>query len=183
MSIRATALTAATAALGVGLTVGVAAPSHADSVTINDGDATASLVNIESVTADHRTHQVVVRAKFADLAANPDGGPVSGAIYLDTKPAAAGPEFVLLAGLEDGTDYALVRMRNWKRVGGGLTCTHNLDLDYRSNVARFTASRRCLGTPAKVRVGMRTADQSDGSHPITDWLKSRRAFSRWLARA
>lgn len=163
-------------------TVAVAAPAHAEATTVKDGaDTTASLQDIRKVRVNHRADDLKVRMGFTDLRKQSDAGPSSIAIFVDTRKARKGPEFRLGSGLQDGTDYQLVRMKDWKPVGEPLTCDHDLVLDFREDRLVFTASRACLGLPGEVRVGAKMTDLYDGSHPVVDWLEGPRHWTQWLA--
>lgn len=108
----------------------------------------------------------------------------STAVYLDTDPTDAGPEFVFLGGLFEGTDYALVRTEGWKvgnhpRVVRGF---HEMDLDYAHDVARIRLSREALDGAGAVRVAVKTAGEQADGDIVRDWLGERRQFTRWVAR-
>lgn len=168
---------AAIAALAVLVPSGAA---HAESTTVHDGaDATGSPTDIHDVTVRHGPAQLRVHATFADLRKH-NGGTSEAVVFIDTDAGRKGPEFALSTGLEHGTDYQLVRVRNWWPRGGPMSCDHKVRLKYAKDVAKFRISRGCLGDPGRVRVGMRMVDRSDGSHVITDWMKGKRRFTRWL---
>ncbi len=170
------------AAGGVALAVGLAAPAMAETTSFNDGaDATGSLNDILKVSVDHGADDATVRISFADLRKRSQGGPASIAIFLDTKPDRKGPEFRLGSGLQNGTDYQLVRMRNWAPVGDPKSCEHNVDLKFAKDRLVFTAARSCIGTPDTLRVGAKMTDQFDSSHPIHDWMKGPRRWTDTVA--
>lgn len=108
----------------------------------------------------------------------------STAVYLDTDPTDAGPEFAFLGGLFEGTDYALVRTEGWK-VGNhprAVRGFHRMDLDYVHDVVRITLSREALDGAGRVRVAVKTAgEQADGTI-VRDWLGARRQLTPWVAR-
>lgn len=175
--------TAAVAAAAA-LTLGLGAPAFAESVSVSDGaDTSGSLGDILDVTANYRARNLVVKVSVADLKPTSDGGPSSMSLFIDTDPGSPGPELRLGTGMQSGSDYQLVRMTGWKASSGALTCRHGVVLDNAGDVVRFKVRRNCLGKPAEVRVGVKMRDLWDGSHPLTDWLKHPRAFTRWLSRA
>jgi hypothetical protein len=178
-----TRLAVAAAGAGLAITaVGVAAPAYAERAKIKDpADASASLTDIRRVVVDHGPKALRVKVGFTDLRAKSDGGGSSLAIFLDTDDSKAGPEFKLGSGLQRGTDYQLLRVRKWKVAGAPLTCGHHVGLDFDADVLRFRAARPCLGDPSTVRVAVKMTDMYDASHPVTDWLKGPRKFTRWIA--
>lgn len=156
-----------------------AAPATAEAVTVKDpADATGSLTDIRAVRVAHGPQRLLVRVFFTDLQRDSDGGPSGLSVFLDTDPARKGPEFRLSTGLQEGTDYALVRMSGWKVTGQRLTCAHSVRLDFAAHRVTARVARTCLGRPATVRVGVRMRDDYDASHPMTDWLGSARSFTR-----
>jgi hypothetical protein len=170
---------AATVVGVVALLATTAGPASAERLGLDDPADVggASLSDILAVTAVHAREKVVVRVDFAELEPTSDGGPSSLSVFVDTDPSAKGPEFQVGAGLQEGTDYQLVRMVGWKPVGEPLTCSHAVRISFDANRARTRISRECLGDPAKVRVGVKMTDLYDGSHPVVDWLGKRRYLS------
>ena len=120
---------------------------------------------------------------FTDLPAESTGGPSSLALYVDTDPGAKGPEFRLATGLEDGSDFQLVRYEDWAPVGAPLTCKHSLVLDHDQAKVYASIARKCLGKPAQVRIGAKMTSNWNPEHPTTDWMKKPRGFTQWLAGA
>ena len=164
------------------LTLGIAGPALAESVVLPDpADATASLSDIRKVKADHGDARLFVKVSFAELEPESDGGPSQMSVFVDTDGSRRGPEFRLGTGLQSGSDYQLVRMKDWQVVSGPLSCQHSLVLDFGANAAKARFGRACLGNPEEVRVGVKMVDLFDGSHPVTDWLKKPRGWTRWLS--
>lgn len=160
----------------------IAAPALAEKIDVADpADTSASLNDIRRVIVGHGPRQVFVKVKFTDLRPNSDAGPASIGIFIDTDPALAGPEYRLGSGLQRGTDYQLMRIRDHKPVGQPLTCAHTVKLDYAADVLKFRAARTCLKTPDEVRVGVKMTDLYDGSHPVHDWLGEPKSFTSWVA--
>ncbi len=161
----------------------VAAPAVAETATVRDGaDTTASLHDIRTVKVAHAPRNVFVATGFTDLRRRSEAGPAGLTVFLDSNPDRPGPERAVVTGLQAGTDYQLVRVRDWRLVGDPLSCDHAVQLDFRRNVAHVRVARSCLGNPAQVRVAVRMVDEYDGSHPVTDWMKGRRLSTRWLDR-
>jgi len=141
----------------------------------------ASLNDIRRVTVDHSDAGLAVRVKVTDLRRHSEEGPAGLTIRIDTRSAARGPEYRLTTGLYEGTDYQLVRMRHRHPVGEPLSCDHSVHLGFASDVVRFQAAPECLGSPDRVRVGVKMVDLYDGSHPVTDWLGAAGSWTDWLA--
>ncbi len=97
--------------------------------------------------------------------------------------AGPGPEYVFGTGLQSGTDYFLSRARNWRAVGEPSSCSHDATFDWAGDKVVLSVARRCLGRPAQIRVAERMRDDFDASHPIIDWMKGTRQFSRWVDHA
>ncbi|CAM3249084.1 hypothetical protein NODU109028_06710 [Nocardioides dubius] len=163
------------------LALGMLSPAQAEVTRINDGaDSAATLNDVLTVRLAHTTTKVRVRTTYQDLRKTADDGGASSSIFLDTKPARPGPEYVLLAGLQLGTDYQLVRVKDWKPTGEPKTCAHDFAVDFAKDVTRLVVSRPCLGNPKRVRVSQRVTDMADASHPVRDWAPARREFSAWV---
>lgn len=176
-STRTRAALAATATFAVVVTT--MAPAYAEKTVVHDGaDATASLTDIRTVRVNHADHRLRVQVKFPDLRRN---GDASLSVYVDTDPDRKGPEFALGTPLFSGSDYQLMRMRNWKRVGSPVKCRYDVDLDWAGDVLVFKARRGCFKKPDQLRVGMKMVDLADASHPVKDWMIGRRKFTRQLA--
>jgi hypothetical protein len=156
------------------------APASAEVTRLDDGaDATASLTDIRVVRAQHGDERVTVRVNFPDLRKKSSANLF---IYLDGNRKRTGPEYALATPLFSGGDYSLRRMRNWRFVGTEpVMCDYGMTFRWRRDVVVLNADRGCFGNPAEVRVGLKMRDTADSSHPVTDWLKGRRKFTRWLA--
>lgn len=162
--------------------LGAPVAAHAAMKSFPDpADATGSPTDIRNVRVNHAEKRLAVVTKFTSLKRNSEATS-SLKILIDTLPNRPGAEFVLLSGLQWGTDYTLLRARHGKPVGEPLNCAHNVTLKFAKNNLRFGAARSCLGNPNKVRVAVRMDDHSDASHPIVDWLGAPASYSAWVAR-
>ena len=175
---RVTLIAATTATAGV---LGIAGPAIAETVTTPDAlNDMRHRADIQSVRIAHSADAVRVTIWHKDLA--PDG--LAGAkMYFDIDPDRPGPEYVLLAGLFDGTDYGLFRARrDWGIKGTPVSrCDYTLRLRYARETSVVTADPACFGDPSKVRVGLRlSADTAHGTK--VDWLSGRRTLSDWAVR-
>lgn len=163
------------------LALGMLSPAGAEVTKVKDGaDSAATLNDVLTVRLAHTVADVRVRTTYQDLRKTTDDGGASSSIYLDTRPGRPGPEFALVAGLQLGTDYQLVRVKNWKLKGEALTCRHEFTVSWAKDYTRFVASRACLGNPKQVRVSQRVTDLANASHPVRDWAPERRKFSAWV---
>ena len=173
----------AAAAVTAAVTLLLAAPAGAESMTRSDpADATASPTDIRHVTVNHTQHHVVLRIRFADLETGMDNATSSASIYFDTRPRHAGPEFVMGIPLFEGSDWAVVRTHGWRPGQNPLSCRSQLRLLPERDLAVASVSRDCLDRPGKVRVSIRMTDWFDGSHVVRDWFPKRLGFTRWLSR-
>lgn len=165
------------------LVAGAAGSASAETDTVQDSqDAGGAYQDIRWVTAEYAHSKVDITVSFTDLPAESTGGPSSLALYVDTDPGAKGPEFRLATGLEDGSDFQLVRYEDWAPVGAPLTCKHSLVLDHDQAKVYASIARKCLGKPARVRIGAKMTSNWNPEHPTTDWMKKPRGFTQWLAR-
>lgn len=174
---------APTLAVAAAACVVSASPAHAASATLHDraGDISQSW-DLRDVTVRNGARNVWVKVSFHDLA--PDK--VAGAsVFLDTDNDKR-PDFVLSAGLFDGTDYQLAETKSWNvhKQGKMLNCSYRLWLDYPANTARVRLSKACLSSApgeGPVRVEVRSSGQNAQGKPVVDWLGKARSFSRPVA--
>lgn len=160
----------------------LAGPSYADSMSTPDAADAASPFDLTKVAANHGSSRLVTNVVVADLDLEGDAGPASMSLFVDTDPSARGPEFRLAVGLDAGSDYQLVRMRSWRPVGNPLTCGHRVSLQPAHTRVVFRIDNDCVGKPDSLRVGVKMVDHHDASHPVVDWFKGVRAWTRWLDR-
>lgn len=180
MNPRTTLVRAAAAAAVLTATIGLAGPAAAETTTVIDGaDSTASLSDIRRVTLAHRDPDVVVRSTFTDLRRHSAAGL---RINIDTDSSRPGPEFALMSGLAEGTDYQLMRVSDWRIHGAPKTCSYQATINWATDVFRFEMRRSCIGSPDQVRVGVRMTDHHDPAHPVTDWMLGWRRFTGWMSR-
>jgi hypothetical protein len=180
MKVATVAATVTAAVLGATLLAAPAAQAQQRRYT-DPADASASLTDIRAVKTDHGARQLSVTVRFTDLQRRSTGGPSGLSIGIDTRSSRPGAEYRLTTGLQEGTDYQLMRVRNGHAVGEPLSCSHRVRLNFAEDRLKFVAARNCLGSPARVRVAVRMRDEWDASHPITDWLGARGSYTAWLA--
>ena len=160
----------------------LAAPTaYAETTVVKDGaDAPASPNDILKMKVNHKPRTLVVRTSHTDLRKVRDGGTPSTLIFIDVNKNRKGPELALAAALESGTDYALVRVKNWKASDKRIDCRHSFDINWKKNVTRLKLDRGCFGKRARARVSQRMVDHFDPSHPVRDWAPGKRKFSAWV---
>jgi hypothetical protein len=155
-----------------------ASPAHAAKATYDDpADATASPTDMRTVQIDHSTTKLRVVVGFTDLRRRSTGRGAGIMIALDTDATRRGPEYRLTSGLQDGTDYQLLRVRRGHVVGEPLTCPHRVRLRFGQDRLVFRAARTCLGSPESVRIAVQMRDEQDRSHVVVDWLGAPRSFT------
>jgi hypothetical protein len=135
------------------------------------------------VVVDHTADNLVVTTTHTNLRETFRSGS-GGAVFIDTDPADAGPEYVLVGGYFVGTDYALLHTdgfadSTWgRRVKG----SYRMTVDYDRERVRTRISRAAIGSPEQVRVAVRVAGtRTDGSSTPRDWLGEPRSFTDWVA--
>lgn len=170
-----------TALVAAALVLGAAGAASADARTVIDPSETESNADIHVVSVKHTLGQVRTKVGVNDLRPTSKGGPSSISIFIDTDAAKPGPEFRLGSGLQEGSDYQLVAMKDWAPVGEPMACSHSVKLDFHENVVKTTVARTCLGSPEIVRIGVKTTDAFDPSHVLVDWLNKKRGFTTWVA--
>ncbi len=154
------------------------APAMAQTRIVTDADDIAHGVDVLRLRVTHEK-RVSVHLKHANLRRTfKQTGGIS--IFLDTDRATKGPEFVLGTGLF-ATDYQLSHAEGWKAVGEPLTCPHRLRFDFAEDRTHVWFNRKCLGSPADVRVAVKAAGQTKDGAILVDWVTKRRAFTDWVA--
>lgn len=176
-------ITAGLAVLGTAAaTVALSAPALAQTDTI--GDPRGDMDHGADIHRVKVANEDVVRVKVThrDLVRSPRSGS-SISVFLDVDRGKAGPEYILVGGTYDGTDYALVKAGGWsqgRRVNSS-TCDYRMNVDYAADTATVTIDRDCLDNPGAVRVAVRTSGAT-GDDMVHDWLAWRRQFTPWVAR-
>jgi hypothetical protein len=156
-----------------------AASASAATATFNDRFNDVSHGgDVRTVEVANKARNVWVNVTMRDLEPDPDSG-VGGAVFLDTD-GQPGPEYVVVGGFFDGTDYALLRTDTWKlsKAAERVECSYRMRLDYAADTARFRIGKRCFAEvpgSGTVRVEVRTSAQSGSG---VDWLGAPRRFSK-----
>jgi len=159
----------------------VAAPAQAVTRVVVDGSDSRARVDLLRVKLRNADDRLLVRLRFDDLVRRSDKAGQSVGIYFDTDGSRPGPEIGLGSGLNYGTDYQLVRMRNWSQSTSRVSCVYDAELDWAADTATYVLEPACFGDYSRVRVAVE-ASEYDGDVITSDWLREIKAFSPWVRR-
>ena len=98
-------------------TLGIAGPAHAELYGIDDPRDTSHGSDIVSLQVRNGQENLSVTTTHVDLRRDPATGS-GGAIYIDTDRDDRGPEYVLVAGYFEGTDYQLLHTEGFGPESG-----------------------------------------------------------------
>lgn len=161
------------------VTLALAGPAHAELFGVDDPDDSPHRSDLFAASINHRVENLVIVTTHDNLTRN---GTAGGKIYIDTDKSDKGPEYVLVGGYFDGTDYALLETEGFApstygdRVEGG---DYRQRLDYQDDKVRTRISTATLGDPDEVRVAIRVSGQGAGT---VDWLGGAHQWTKWIAR-
>lgn len=168
-------LVATVVAAGLSLTP----PASAETFARDDGaDAAPSPTDIRRVRVGHGEENVKVRTAFPNLKKN---GAATLKVLIDTDVDRRGPEYGVVLPLFSGSDYVLLRMRNWRFRPNPVDCDYRGTFAWARDFVKLNFDRECFAEADRLRVGLKMQDDHDASHPIIDWLKGPRRWTRWLA--
>ncbi len=180
MAVRPATVRMLVAVTAAALPMALTPPASAESTVVLDPHASSAFTDIHKVTVDHASKRVFVKISVDDIP-DPDtiteGGGAT--IYFDTDPDRPGPERALVLPLTLDSDWAVLKVKNWKTQDDPVNCASSVDLNPGTDVAKTWVSRRCLGKPDEVRVAVRSS-LGDGSQ--VDWMTGYRDYTEWLAR-
>ncbi|HWJ80633.1 MAG TPA: hypothetical protein VNS55_00245 [Nocardioides sp.] len=183
---RKTITSTAVALSAAALTVGLAGAAHADLYGVDDPQDTFHGSDVLALSVRNGADNVHVTTYHDNLVRKAASG--SGeAVYIDTDPGDRGPEYVLAAGLFEGTDYLLSHTEGFGVAKWGKPVAHGdyiLHISYRKDRAHAVISRASLGNPDEIRVAVRASGtRTDGTHHgLVDWVgKDRRFGTPWIA--
>ena len=182
-TLTSTAVALSAAALTVGLTAGLAGTAHADRYGVDDTRDTFHGSDILDLRVVNGPKNVHVTSTHDNLVRDFSSGS-GGRIYLDTDREDWGPEYVLVGGFFEGTDYTMLATegfgaKNWKAPVRGF---YEMTLDYAKEQTRMRISRRALAGADEVRVAVRVAGQRTDGSQVVDWLGAPRSFTPWVDR-
>lgn len=179
---RTTLLSAAALSVAA-LTLTQLSPATADGIGVSDPADLQHGVDLRSVVVDHNASNLVVTTTHTNLRRTFRSGS-GGAVFIDTDPADAGPEYVLVGGYFVGTDYSLLHTDGFagSTWGEPVEGSYRMTVDYDKEQVRTRISRATIGSPSQVRVAVRVAGtRTDGSSTPKDWLGEPRSFTEWVA--
>lgn len=174
---RATAAALLAASLSGVLALTTAAPAGAAVGVVTDpaGDAKTSFTSgdITKVRVKHGPKALRLTVSHADESGLAD-------VYrfnIDTRPEAAGPEYVIGAGIEV-EQWGVTRAKGWKGTSGKQLCGGDTDIDWDVQKLRLVVPRDCLGSPERVRVNLVTSNDYPGT-PV-DHAPGKKTFGAWV---
>lgn len=178
MTIRRTTAAVLAAA---GLSLGLAAPAHAETARVRDGDDSTIKADIQRVVVQHEA-RLKVKLHADDLLKRKDRRVQGLNVYVDLGGTDAQPDLMMEAGLWKGADAVVARTgRGGWGLGRHLGCFSRLRVDWQQETAVAVFGRDCLGRHGRVRVAVVTYETT-GEKSGSDWLGDRRTFTSWVSR-
>lgn len=183
---------AATTVLAPAVLVGsllVAAPAHAATSTFRDaaGDIGPG-VDLRRVKVTNGEQNLRVVTTHRDLVRAP-ASQAGGTVYLDTDRDDPGPEYALVGGYFEGTDYALLEVDGWNTNKGDVDrveCDYVSRIDYRADTVRSRFAQDCFdrddSSDGSVRVEVKVSGVKKNGGTAVDWLGTPRTFSKPVTR-
>lgn len=178
------AAVASAAVVAVALTAvatgGGVASAATSSFTDQAGDVGHG-VDLRTVKVVNGEKAVWVTTTHRDLVPDPASG-AGGKLFLDTDPEDAGPEYALVGGYFEGTDYMLTEVEGWNTNTGAFTpadCSYRMRIDYDADTVRTRFGHDCFGD-ADLRVELRVSGTKPGGGSAVDWLGTRTTFTPWV---
>ncbi|MGH3359933.1 MAG: hypothetical protein ACRDO7_14120 [Nocardioidaceae bacterium] len=174
----------------VATTVSVAAPVDADVAGYKDkrGDVNGQ-VDISFVRIDNTGRWIDIRSHHRNLTYGPHAPGGGASVFIDTIRNRRGPEFIIAGPVGSDGDYHLSKIRGWDHFGRSPSCKVVYRVNYKADVVRFAAPRRCLARAYHHRVGTIRASvritqtNPHGPGSLTDWAPRRHGFYRGVPRA
>ena len=166
------------------LVTSLAAPASAESIGIKDPADTAHGSDLRAVEVRNNDNNLVVLTSHTNLRRDPASGS-GGSVYVDTDQNDRGPEYVMVGGFFEGTDYRFLEIEGFgTRRGRPVDGSYELSVDYAQERVRMRMAHQAIGNPSEVRVSVRVGGtRSDGTGPgLVDWLGEPRSFTPWVAR-
>lgn len=164
----------------------VAAPASAEHDAFKDkhGDLRGGN-DIQSVQVKNNWKRIKIRSTHRNLKYGPHAPGGSVASYIDTIRKRKGPEFRLAGPVGFDGDYALVKMRGWRKVvdtpDTGLRCRTSFKVNYKTDAVRMAVRPICLAnafdhTIGKIRVSVSAMQYRKGPGNGHDWAPRRHRF-------
>lgn len=175
---------AAVASAALVVSAAPSADAAKDSFKDKRGDLRGGL-DIQTVQVKNTWKKIKIRSTHRNLkyGEHAPGGSVS--YFIDTKRKRKGPEFRLAGPVGFDGDYALVKMRGWRKSltdGPGMPCRISFKVNYKSDAVRAAVRPICLsnafgGHPiGKIRVSVHASQFRKGPGSGNDWAPKRHRF-------
>lgn len=165
------------------LLLATAGPAAAATSTFTDkADDIGPGVDLRSVKVVNGEQNLRITTTHRDLRRSPASA-AGGTVFIDTDPDDKGPEYALVGGYFDGTDYALLEVEGWNTSSDDVervSCSYRSRLDYRADTVRSRFAQDCFdddGDSGPVRVEVRVSGAKKGGGTAVDWLGTPRTFS------
>ena len=176
--------TAAAALSAAALTVGLAGPANADLYGIDDPEDTSHGSDILALQFRNGADNLHITTYHLGLRKDPRTGS-GGAFFLDTDRHDKGPEYVLVGGFFEGTDYQLLETEGFAADKWGAPVEdgdYSMRVNYAKERVHVRISRETLGEPGEVRIAVRASGtRTDGtSTGLVDWVGDRRELTPWV---
>jgi hypothetical protein len=178
--------TAAAVLSTAALTIALAGAAHAELYGIDDPQDTFHGSDIRALQVRNGQDNVTITTYHSDLHRDPATGS-SGRFYVDTNRSNTGPEYVLVGGFFEGTDYQLLHTEGFGVEQWGSPVRNGdyiMRVRYGLERVKVKISQGALRNRGDVRVAVRVSGtRTDGtSHGLVDWVGEPRSFTPWLAR-
>ena len=180
MNKLAPAAAALTAAV---MSVSLAAPAFAEVATITDPADIHHGVDLRKVRVANGEDNLKITLSHSNLRRSPATG-AGGLVFIDTNRPNPGPEYVLTAGLYEGTDYQFLHTEGFahKYWGKPVDCDYIMRLGYAKDLTRLRYAQNCFGDRLAVRVAVRVSGERPDGTAMVDWLGDPREFTPAVSR-
>jgi hypothetical protein len=177
---------AAVALAAAALPIALAGPANAELYGVDDPADTWHGSDVRSLSVRNGAENLTITTLHEGLRRDPATGS-GGMFYVDTDRDDRGPEYVLVAGFYEGTDYVLRHTEGFGPKQFGNPVEHGdyiMRVNYDKDRVRIKLHQPALRNPEAARVSVRVSGtRTDGtSHGLVDWVGTKHGFTPWLER-